>query len=157
MQPLTFGGDYPRIAPGRMVIAMAAAVLADRLDIAPERLNPVQLSIEAPFRIRRRGVETKVVLGDRPAEPDRVLIRNLMKARAWFAALSRGESYAEIADREGIWKQRIQQMLPLAFLAPDIVQAIAEGRQPVGLTTEWLLNADLPVDWAAQRARIARL
>lgn len=94
---------------------------------------------------------------DRPAEVDKVLIRNLMKARAWFAALSRGESYAEIAERERLWKQRIQQMLPLAFLAPDIVQRVAEGRQPVGLTTEWLLNADLPVDWTAQRALIARL
>jgi hypothetical protein len=102
-------------------------------------------------------VETKVLLGDRPAEVDKVLIRNLMKARDWFAALSRGESYAEIAEREGIWKQRIQQLLPLAFLAPDIVQQIAEGRQPLGLTTEALINSDLPIDWAAQRALIARL
>ncbi len=146
-----------RIAPGRMVVTVAAELLADRLDIAPERLNPAQLSIEAPFRIRRRGVETKVVLGDRPAEVDKVLIRNLVKARDWFAALSRGESYAEIAEREGIWKQRIQQLLPLAFLAPEIVQQIAEGRQPLGLTTEALINSDLPIDWAAQRALIARL
>jgi DNA invertase Pin-like site-specific DNA recombinase len=146
-----------RISPGRMVITVAADPLADRLDMAPERLNPPQLQIEAPFRIRRRGVETKVVLGDRPAEVDKVLIRNLMKARDWFAALSRGESYAEIADREGIWKQRIQQLLPLAFLAPEIVQQIAEGRQPLGLTTEALINSDLPIDWAAQRALIARL
>jgi len=146
-----------RIAPGRMVITVAAEVLADRLGLAPERLDPEQLAIAAPFRIRRRGVETKVLLGDRPAEVDRVLIRNLMKARDWFAALTRGESYAGIAEREGIWKQRIQQLLPLAFLAPDIVQQIAEGRQPVGLTTEGLINSDLPVDWAAQRALIARL
>ena len=146
-----------RIAPGRMHITVAAELLADRLDIAPERLNPPQLSIEAPFRIRRRGVETKVLLGDRPAEVDKVLIRNLVKARDWFAALSRGDSYAEIAEREGIWKQRIQQLLPRAFLAPDIVHQIAEGRQPLGLTTEALINSDLPFDWAAQRALIARL
>ncbi len=146
-----------RIAPGRMHITVAAAVLADRLGIAPERLNPAQLAIAAPFRIRRRGVETKVLLSDRSPEVDKVLIRNLVKARDWFAALSRGESYAEIAEREGIWKQRIQQLLPLAFLAPDIIQQIAEGRQPVGLTTEALINSDLPIDWAAQRALIARL
>lgn len=79
------------------------------------------------------------------------------KARGWFEALTRGESYAEIAEREGVWKQRIQQMLPLAFLAPDIVQMIAEGRQPVALTCEALINADLPIDWADQRTLIARL
>lgn len=86
-----------------------------------------------------------------------MLIRNLLKARSWLGALTDGESYAEIAAREGTSKQRIQQLLPLAFLAPDIVQMIAEGRQPVGLTTEWLINADLPIGWADQRALIARL
>lgn len=146
-----------RIALGRMEITVAAEALADRLQVAPERLDPEHLGLAAPFRIRRRGVEAKVLLGDRPAAPDRVLIRNPVRARDWFDALIRGESYAETAAREGIAKQRILQLLPLAFLAPDIVQEIAEGRQPVGLTTEWLITTDLPVRWADQRALIARL
>lgn len=146
-----------RIAPGRMEIRVAAEALAGRLQVAPARLDRECLVLAAPFRIRRRGVETKVLLGDRPAEPDRVLIRNLMKARDWFAALTRGESYTEIAAREGVATQRIQQLLPLAFLAPEIVQRIAEGRQPVGLTTEWLITTDLPVCWHDQRALISRL
>jgi DNA invertase Pin-like site-specific DNA recombinase len=146
-----------RVAPGRMEIRVAAEALAGRLQIAPARLDPDQLVLAAPFRIRRRGVETRVLLGDRPAEPDRVLIRNLMKARDWFAALTRGESYTEIAAREGVATQRIQQLLPLAFLAPEIVQRIAEGRQPVGLTTEWLITTDLPVCWHDQRALISRI
>ena len=145
------------IAPGKMLICLKPDLLAERLAISAERLQPDQLRIAAPFRIRRRGVETRVVLGDRPAEVDKVLIRNIVKARSWFAALTRGESYAEIAERERVWKQRIQQMLPLAFLAPDIVQMIAEGRQPVGLTCEALINANLPIAWADQRALIARL
>ncbi|MCA0272325.1 MAG: hypothetical protein LCH69_09720 [Proteobacteria bacterium] len=146
-----------RIAPGRVAITVAAEVLAERLQIAPERLDTACLVLEAPFRIRRRGVETRVVLGERPAEIDRVLIRNLMKARGWLTALTRGEACAEIALREGVSKQRIQRLLPLAFLAPDIVQMIAEGRQPLDLTTEWLINADLPVGWADQSALTARL
>nr|WP_301917237.1 recombinase family protein [uncultured Defluviimonas sp.] len=146
-----------RIAPGRMEITVAAEALAGRLQVAPDRLDADHLVLAAPFRIRRRGVETRVLLGDRPAEPDRVLIRNLMKARDWFAALTRGESYTEIAAREGVATQRIQQLLPLAFLAPEIVQRIAEGRQPVGLTTEWLITTDLPVRWHDQRALISRI
>jgi DNA invertase Pin-like site-specific DNA recombinase len=146
-----------RIAPGRMEIRVAAEALAGRLQVAPDRLDADHLVLAAPFRIRRRGVETRVLLGDRPAEPDRVLIRNLMKARDWFAALTRGESYTEIAAREGVATQRIQQLLPLAFLAPEIVQRIAEGRQPVGLTTEWLITTDLPVRWHDQRVLVARL
>jgi len=146
-----------RIAPGRMEIRVAAEALAGRLRVAPARLDPDHLVLAAPFRIRRRGVETRVLLGDRRAEPDRVLIRNLMKARDWFAALARGESYAAIAAREGVSTQRIQQLLPLSFLAPEIVQRIAEGRQPVGLTTEWLITTDLPVCWHDQRALISRI
>lgn len=146
-----------RIAPGRMEIRVAAEALAGRLQVAPARLDPDHLVLAAPFRIRRRGVETRVLLGDRPAEADRVLIRNLMKARDWFAALTCGESYTEIAAREGVATQRIQQLLPLAFLAPEIVQRIAEGRQPVGLTTEWLITNDLPVRWHDQRVLISRI
>lgn len=106
------------ISPGKMIIHLKPDILAERLAIATERLRPEHLTIEAPFRIRRRGVETKVVLGDRAPDLDKVLIRNIVKARAWFEALSRGEADREIAEREGVWKQRIQQLLPLAFLAP---------------------------------------
>jgi len=48
-------------------------------------------------------------------------------------------------------------MTDLAFLAPDIVRAIAEGRQATGLTSDWLLRHDLPSDWDCQRAIVATL
>lgn len=42
--------------------------------------------------------------------------------------------------------------MPLAFLAPDIVEAIAAGRQPADLTAETLIrHVDLPFDWNDQR------
>ena len=145
------------ISPGMMIIRLKSDILDERLAMDTARLRPEHLTIEAPFRIRRRGVETKVVLGDRAPDLDKVLIRNIVKARSWFEALTRGESYSQIAEREDVWKRRIQQMLPLAFLAPDIVQMIADGRHPVGLTCEALINADLPITWADQRALIARL
>ena len=43
-------------------------------------------------------------------------------------------------------------MLPLGYLAPDIVEAILDGYQPQGLTTRTLKTGyDLPVLWAEQR------
>jgi site-specific DNA recombinase len=44
----------------------------------------------------------------------------------------------------------ISRVLPLAFLAPDIVQAIYEGRQPSDLKVK-ALSANLPIEWAEQR------
>ena len=48
-------------------------------------------------------------------------------------------------------------MIDLAFLAPDIVRAILEGRQPTGLTSDWLLRHALPSNWSWQREVLATL
>lgn len=41
--------------------------------------------------------------------------------------------------------------IPLGFLAPRIIEAIAEGRQPPKLTVEALTRRiDLPLLWSAQ-------
>ncbi|MGB7268430.1 MAG: hypothetical protein WBC90_02780 [Albidovulum sp.] len=88
---------------------------------------------------------------------DKTLIRNIVHAQSWFEAIKSGKTYAEIAAREGVWKQRIQQMIGLAFLAHDIVEAIAEGRQPIRLATEWPRQNLLSANWDAQRALIAAL
>ena len=44
-----------------------------------------------------------------------------------------------------------RNLIKLAFLAPDLQQAILEGRQPAGLTLQALIEADLPPAWADQR------
>ena len=47
-----------------------------------------------------------------------------------------GASLAEIAKREGMSTTYATRVMPLAFLAPDIVSAIHEGRQPLGLSED---------------------
>ena len=75
----------------------------------------------------------------------------------WLAAVQAGRSFEEIAAQEDVSKNRLQQMIHLAFLAPDIVADIVAGKQPLGLTSEWLKGRDLPVSWDAQRRLIAAL
>ena len=51
----------------------------------------------------------------------------------------------------------VSSLLPLALLAPEIVDAIAAGRQPPDLTAHRLIRSlDLPVDWAAQKRLLER-
>jgi hypothetical protein len=45
----------------------------------------------------------------------------------------------------------VRRLLRFAYLAPDIVEAIAEGRQPRTLTVKLLLQG-IPLDWSDQRA-----
>jgi Adenylate and Guanylate cyclase catalytic domain len=47
--------------------------------------------------------------------------------------------------------KHVRRILRFAYLAPDIVEAIAEGRQPRILTVKLLLKG-VPLDWADQRA-----
>ena len=58
---------------------------------------------------------------------------------------------AEIAQGFGLSDAHVRRLLRFAYLAPDIVEAIVEGRQPRILTVKLLLRA-IPLDWADQRA-----
>lgn len=107
--------------------------------------------------MRRRGVETRLVLGNEAQPPDRRLIANIATALSWLDRIKAGKTYAEIAQEDGVPKYRVQQAICYAFLAPDIIRQLLQGRQPVGLTSKWVFRHPLPLDWAEQRALIARL
>ena len=64
---------------------------------------------------------------------------------------------AELAAVEGLEKVRLQKTLKLARLAPDMVEGIASGRDPVGLSFEFFIRRELPDDWDEQRRAIAAL
>ena len=55
-------------------------------------------------------------------------------------------------EQQNVPASEISRLLPLAFLAPDIVEAIMAGRQPPELTARHLKRFDnLPLDWDHQR------
>jgi hypothetical protein len=59
----------------------------------------------------------------------------------------------EIAAEEGVGGPYVSRLVRLAFLAPDIVTAILNGRHPPQLTANRLMGdtRHLPLDWSAQR------
>jgi len=62
-----------------------------------------------------------------------------------------GSSLAEIAAREGLAVRYVGRVIRLAFLAPDIVESIMEGRQPASLTAEALTRQiEIPLEWCSQ-------
>jgi site-specific DNA recombinase len=115
------------------------------------------LTREFPLRIKRRGVEMKLVIkgpGPSATSPDPVLLKEIRRAHRCFDALVSGcvKSVAELATLEGVSDRYVSSLLPLAFLAPDIVEAIVAGQQPAELTTHRLIRQlDLPTEWTAQK------
>lgn len=95
----------------------------------------------------------------RPTSVDENLMAALAKAFFWQEMLDTGrvKNMTELAKSETIGLARMQKMLKLARLAPDIVEEIARGRQPVGLSLLFFVENPLPDDWNAQREVIGGL
>jgi site-specific DNA recombinase len=57
----------------------------------------------------------------------------------------------EIGKREGVGKRYVSRMIRLAFLAPAIIERIADGRQPPELTAQFLSTGrgNFPLSWQA--------
>ena len=132
----------------------AAAVVPALFDFPP-------FLVVAPLRLRRRGPELRIVLQGAAApapKPDPLLLRRLIEARTWVADYldaDQGLSLSAIARRAGANVGDVSRSLQLAFLAPDLVEAILDGTQPIALTAERLKRAgELPLLWDEQRAML---
>ena len=174
------GKHWPELPVARKRAVLTALierieVRVDQIDIRlrPQRLNalldgaatPSQAVnddetelLSAPVGLRRAGREIRMVIdGTDPfaaAKPDARLIRLLLRARRFNATLVHGEGipFAVLAQREGVSRSYFTRLVRLSYLAPDITQAILDGRQPRDLTTEKLLeHSRLPLAWHDQR------
>jgi DNA invertase Pin-like site-specific DNA recombinase len=130
-------------------------VLAIRLLEEGSSANTISLTKDFPMQIRRRGVEMRMVLpGENGAVRfDRSLLRAVGRAHRWRRQIETGQlpSIGGIARNERIAARYIRDLMPLAFLSPKIVKAIAEGRQPPDLSIISLARRiELPLLWTEQ-------
>jgi len=88
------------------------------------------------------------------AKPDARLIKLLLRARRFNVTLAESDNvpFAALAQQEGVSRSYFTRVARLGYLAPDITQAIVDGRQPPDLTAEKLLeHSRLPLAWHDQR------
>ena len=116
--------------------------------------------VELPIQLSRRANGSRIVLADREQETggaDPKLIQLIADAHRWNRMLGEGSvaSLRELSQQEQVDRSDIGRTLKLAWLAPDIVDAILDGRQPAGLTAKKLKRiSDLPLDWNGQRSAL---
>jgi hypothetical protein len=118
---------------------------------------PETVTLHVPFLIVKRGGRKEMQLPEGATQPrrsDNTLVKALARAFRWKRMLESGEfaTIAELAEREGIAPSYMTRVLRLTLLAPDIVEAILDGRQRPEVTLVQLLEP-LPVEWVGQRAR----
>jgi DNA invertase Pin-like site-specific DNA recombinase len=127
-------------------------------DLGPALTLPVvAMEIEAPIQLVRRGAELKLILqgaSGEAATPDPNLVQAVLDARRRLDAYVRPVnpmSLKEIAQSEGIDTGDVSRSLQLAFLAPEAVRAILDGRQAPSLTATRLTRiGNLPLLWDEQ-------
>ena len=117
------------------------------------------LIISIPVAFEQRGGRKQIVVPPgtadwqpRASRCENSLINALAKAHLWRRLIETGKytSAAELSRAEGINESYLCRVLRLTLLAPDIVEAILDGRQPRTLQLQSLLRP-LPTDWGAQR------
>jgi site-specific DNA recombinase len=147
---------------------------ADQIDIhlRPTRLGPLldvatplpsatedeTQTLSVPIRLRRAGREiTMRINGTNPfatAKPDARLVKLLITARRFNATLleCEGVPFAALAKRQRVSPSYFTRLVRLSYLAPDITEAILDGRQPPDLTADKpLAHSRLPLTWYEQR------
>jgi hypothetical protein len=117
------------------------------------------LVVRVPLPAARRGTRKLVVSPDgapwtstRPVV-DSTIVKSLARAHRWKAMLESGEyaSLTELAKLENINLSYLCRMLRLTLLAPDIVEALLDGKRSRLQLADFL--RPLPLNWTEQRVK----
>lgn len=116
------------------------------------------VTVRVPFALRKRGGRRLVLAPTAPphgrprTRVDGTMVKTIARAHRWKRLLESGRfaSVTELAGAEKINQSYLCRVLRLTLLAPDIIEAILDGRQPAAMQTDALLKP-LPRDWTVQR------
>lgn len=148
------------VKPTELVLDLSRPALLKQLNLQETTNLPKDvgsIKITMPINLKRRGVESKLVVRARQGEQvtlDPDLLTLLGQAQNWFGKVQSGEgkSARALALELGVDPADFGRTILLVFLAPDITEAILADQQPTELTPRRLKRVGtLPLDWADQR------
>lgn len=118
------------------------------------------LTVVIPLRVKSRGGRKAMVTPGvlpMPARVDITLVKAVARAFRWRRMLESGRfaTVKELAAAEKLNSSYMSRVLRLTLLAPDIVEAILDGRQPEGMTLPALVKP-ISEDWRRQRSALLR-
>lgn len=116
------------------------------------------LTVTVPMTFKKRGGHKLVISpngADAWAPPrariDNAMVKALARSFRWRKLLETGRfgTINELAAAEKINASYVSRVLRLTLLAPDIVEAILDGRQSAEMTLPTLMEP-FPVEWKRQ-------
>ena len=120
------------------------------------------LHIRIPMQFSRRSSRKMIVGPDgktisemidaKADNTDYTFISALGKAFSWQRMLDEGkyESPKDLAEKEKVEVTHMYRVMRLTLLAPDIIEAVLNGKQPRTLTLQNVVRG-FPISWQEQR------
>jgi hypothetical protein len=145
----------------RIDLSHEAMAISLRLDAVNPLFGTTRVTAEVPIGRVRSGKQLRLIISNgEPAETSRKnpalikLVAQAMSARDALAA-DDVEDFEKLAAQIGYSREHAADLLRIGFLAPEVVAAILDGRQPEGLTRTRLVRwPNLPLEWAEQRVAL---
>jgi site-specific DNA recombinase len=153
--------------------AVAVKDVIERVEVHPSSVNlvlkysdnvttedsPKTITIpwSKPSNARKReilGSQSQMNVRPMRTEARSRLLKGIAQGQRWLDALISKEAtdIPSLVTQHDISEKTVRSMITLAFLAPDIVQAIIDGKLPRGLGISQM--TDLPADWTEQRRQL---
>src|SRR5207248_2325631 len=122
--------------------------------------NRAVIRLRASAKLQRCGGEVCLIVPSLGGEgkfrrrPVPSLIKAIARAHNWYERLMKGDvsNCASLAKEIGVGERYMSRVLHFAFLAPDIVESILDGRHPPDLTFAKMAS-EIPLSWPEQRDR----
>ena len=116
--------------------------------------------IHIPMKLKKRGGRKEVIVADGLTEQivkpdmDVPFVIALARAHAWQELLDSGKyrSVREMAKDLGVYYSYMNRLLRFTILAPDIIEAILDGKEFDALS-QTKLTGEIPANWSRQRER----
>jgi site-specific DNA recombinase len=138
----------------------ARARLLNQTSAPPPQSHEEPITLAAPIKLKRCGGEMRLLISgcavaDQRRQPVPSLIKAISRASDWVRRMESGECKHQraLAKATGLEPRYINSILRVAFLAPEIVEAVIDGRHPPDLTLGSLTSV-LPMSWQEQKKLI---
>lgn len=145
-----------RIERTGFVATCSTAAIAEALGGGLAAKAPATLALSSSVRLTRTGRTMRLVDARGAVSggiEDPAVIRLLATAHRYWSELRAGElDVTTLAAREGVTPSYLTRVLRLAFLAPDVTEALLAGRQRAGVNRAMILaTGAIDADWKPQR------
>jgi hypothetical protein len=136
-------------------ITLNVAKTSESLTGSGDQEEPSQV-YTAPLPAPRLRARKEIIVpggrGQTPRRINRALVLAIARGKMWMKDLRSGHyrDATEIAQRFKLNGEHVRRVLRFSYLAPDIVEAVVEGRQPRSLNVRRLLQG-IPCAWPDQR------